>query len=144
MNSKQPIWNWMKISVIYLLEDTNIKVSGQKLLMQEFGSIINNCFWGCLYIEHYSKLSVLARLPSYMTLTQRRIPMKFFIEAQFGYCLLVFMFHGRVLNRKINQLHQRSLRIVWKGIINKFHEFLQKDHSFTIYHRNIQSLAIEL
>ena len=70
--------------------------------------------------------------------------MKFFIEAQFGYCLLVLMFHGRVLNRKINQLHQRSLRIVYKGIINKFHEFLQKDHSFTIYHRNIQILAIEL
>ena len=70
--------------------------------------------------------------------------MKFFIEPQFGYCLLVLMFHGRVLNRKINQLHQRSLRIVYKGIINKFHEFLQKDHSFTIYHRNIQGLAIEL
>ena len=50
--------------------------------------------------------------------------MKFFIEAQFGYCLLVLMFHGRVLNRKINQLHQRSLRIVYKGIINFFKKII--------------------
>ena len=53
------------------------------------------------------KLSVLARLSSYMTLTQRRVLMKSFIEAQFGYYPLVWMFHGRVLNRKINHLHER-------------------------------------
>ena len=70
--------------------------------------------------------------------------MKSFIEAQFGYCPLVWMFHGRVLNRKINHLHERSLRIVYKDSISSFHELLQKDHSFTIHHRNIQSLAIEL
>ena len=54
------------------------------------------------------------------------------------------MFHGRLLNRKINQLHKHSLRIVYKNSISSFHELLQKDHSFTIHHRNIQSLAIEL
>ena len=53
------------------------------------------------------KLSVLARLSSYMTLTQRRVLMKSFIEAQFGYYPLVWMFHGRILNRKINHLHER-------------------------------------
>ena len=79
-----------------------------------------------------------------MTLTQRRVLTKSVIEAQFGYCPLVWMFHGRVLNRKINHLHERSLRIVYKDSISSFHELLQKDHSFTIHHRNIQSLAIEL
>ena len=58
------------------------------------------------------KLSVLARLPSYMTLTQSKVLMKSFIEAQFGCCPPVWMFHGRVLNRKIDHLHERSLRIV--------------------------------
>ena len=60
------------------------------------------------------KLSVLASLSSYMTLTQRRVLMKSFSEAQFGYCPLVWIFHGRALNRKINHLHERSLRIVYK------------------------------
>ena len=70
--------------------------------------------------------------------------MKSFIAGQFGYCPLVWMFHGRVLNRKINHLHECSLRIVYKDSISSFHELLQKDHSFTIHHRNIQSLAIKL
>ena len=90
------------------------------------------------------KLSVLARLSSYMTLTQRRVLMKSFIETQFGYCPLVWMFHGRVLNRKINHLQGRPLKIVYKDSISSFHELPQKDHSFTIHDRNIESLAIEL
>ena len=90
------------------------------------------------------KLSVLARFSSYTTLTQRRVLMKSFIEAQFCCCPIVWMFHGRVLNRKINHLHERSLRIVYKDSISSFHEWLQKDHSFTIHLRNIQSLPIEL
>ena len=57
------------------------------------------------------KLSVLARLSSYTTLKQRKVLMKSFIEAQFGYCPLVWMFHGRVLNRKINHLHLYKLYI---------------------------------
>ena len=67
-----------------------------------------------------------------------------FIEAQFGDCTLVWMFHGTVLNRKINHLHERSLRIVYKDSIISFHELLQKDHYLTTHHRNIQSLAIKL
>ena len=120
--------------------------------MQEFGSLINKKLLGVhidrtlSFDEHVSnlckkagrKLSVLARLSSYMTLTQRRVLMKSFIEAQFGYCPLVWMFHGRVLNRKINHLHERSLRIVYKDSISSFHELLQKDHSFTIHLKNIQ------
>ena len=90
------------------------------------------------------KLSVLARLSSYMTLTQRRVLMKSFIEAQFGYCPLVWMFHGRVLNRKINHLHEPSLRILYKDSISSFYVLLQKDHFFTIHYRTLKSLAIEL
>ena len=70
--------------------------------------------------------------------------MKSSIEAQSGYFPLVRVFRGRVLNRKINHLHKLSLRIVYKGSISFFHELLQKDHSFTIHHKNIQSLAREL
>ena len=54
------------------------------------------------------------------------------------------MFHGRVLNRKINHLHERSLRIVYKDRVSSFHELLQKYHTFIIRHRNNQNLAIEL
>ena len=37
----------MKISAIYLLEDTNIKVSEQELVMQEFENLINKSYYLC-------------------------------------------------------------------------------------------------
>ena len=135
-----------------------MKVSGQKLVIQEFGNLINKSYWGVhvgttlSFDEHVSNLcknagwnfSVLARLSSYMNLSQRRVQIKSFIEAQFGYSPLVWMFHGRVLNGKTNHLHERSPRIAYKENKSSFHELPQKDHSFAIHHRNIRSLAIEL
>ena len=79
-----------------------------------------------------------------MTLAQRKIIMKTFIISHFGYCPLVWMFHSRKLNTRINRLHERSLRIVYKDDRSTFEELLAKDESFTIHERNIQTLAIEL
>ena len=41
------------------------------------------------------RLSVLARLSNFMSLNPRRTLMKTFIESQFGYCPLDWMFHGK-------------------------------------------------
>ena len=54
------------------------------------------------------------------------------------------MFHSRRVNNKINHLHERSLRIVYKDNYSSYVDLLAKDKSFTIHQRNIQSLAIEL
>ena len=91
-----------------------------------------------------NKLSVLARLSNFMSFKQRRILLKTFIESQFGYCPLIWMFHSRRVNNKINHLHERSLRIVYKDNYSSYVDLLAKDKSFTIHQKNIQSLAIEL
>ena len=79
-----------------------------------------------------------------MSFQQRRLLMKLFVEAQFGYCPLVCMFHGRELNRKINHMHERSLRIIYRDYNSSFNDLIKKDTSVCIHHRNIQSLAVEL
>ena len=58
--------------------------------------------------------------------------------------LLTWMSHGRRANSKINHIHERALRIVYKNNALSFEESLELDKSFKIYHINIQSLAIEL
>ena len=75
---------------------------------------------------------------------QRRLLLKSFVETQFGYCLLVWMFHGREINRKINHIHERSLRIVYRDYNSSFKYLIKKDNSACIHHRNIQSSAVEL
>ena len=79
-----------------------------------------------------------------MSFQQRRLLLKSFVEAQFGYCPLVWMFHGREINRKINHIHERSLRIVYRDYNSSFKDLLKKDNSVCIHHRNIQRLATEL
>ena len=70
--------------------------------------------------------------------------MKAFIESQFSYCPLSWMFHSMGVNNKINRLHERLLRIVYTDNIRSFEDLFKRDKSFTIHQRNIQSLAIEL
>ena len=89
------------------------------------------------------KLNALARLAPYMNVEKRRIIMKAFIESQFGYCPLVWMFHSRGINNKMNRIHERSLRITYNNKSSSFQDLLDKDNSVTIHHRNIRTLAIE-
>ena len=70
--------------------------------------------------------------------------MKTFILSHFGYCPLVWIFNSRKQNNRINRIHERALRIVYRDNESTFDELLFKDESFTIHERNIQSLAIEL
>ena len=75
----------------------------QKLLGKEIGRNLN-------FDDHVislckragRKLAVLARLSKFMSFKQKRILMKTFVESQFGYCPLIWMFHCRKVNSKIN------------------------------------------
>ena len=90
------------------------------------------------------KLHALARISKYMNEDKLKIIMKTFIQSQFNYCPLVWMFHNRTLNNKINRLHERALRTVYKNENLTFQELLDKDDSVTIHHRNLQRLATEM
>ena len=79
-----------------------------------------------------------------MSLNQRRTLMKTFIESQLGYCPLIWMFHGTIVNKKLTTCTKGPLRIVYKDYNSSFEDLLKRDKSVTIHHRNIQSLAIEL
>ena len=60
---------------------------------------------------------------------------------------LIWMFHSRTFNNKINQLHEKALGIVHGDLKSKFDKLdklLEKDGSFSIRHRNIQMLATEI
>ena len=90
------------------------------------------------------KINAHCRISSFMSLEKRRTLMKAFIESQFNYCPLIWMFHSRTLNNKINRIQDRALRTVYSDYNSSFNKLLDKDGSFTIHQRNVQSLAIEI
>ena len=58
------------------------------------------------------KLHALARIANYMDISKKRSIMNAFILSQFSYCPLIWMFHSRKLNHRINKIYERALRIV--------------------------------
>ena len=70
--------------------------------------------------------------------------MNAFIESQFSYCPLVWMFCSRDMNRKINRIHERALRLVYLDYTSGLDDLLRKDNTVSIHHRNIQLVAIEM
>ena len=96
-----------------------------------------------LLIKGNQKLHALMRVARYMTTDKLRVLMKSFIESQFKYCPLVWMFHSKKLHSRINKLHERALRVVYKNDDNlTFEELLVKDKSFSVHDINLQKLAL--
>ena len=69
--------------------------------------------------------------------------MKIFIISQFSYCPLLWMFHSRSLNNKINRIHERVLRLVYHSNLS-FSEILDLDNSVTVHQKNLQALVTEI
>ena len=53
--------------------------------------------------------------------------MKKFIEPQFNCGPLIWMFHSRTMNNKINCIHERALRLVYSDHVSSFDELLKRD-----------------
>ena len=90
------------------------------------------------------KLNVLSRMQIFLSAKKRKAIFNSFIESQFKYCPLIWMFCSRKSNDKINRIHERSLRIVYKEFDSSYEELLSPCHSFTIHEQNIHCLAIEV
>ena len=64
-------------------------------------------------------LNALARIAPYMNVLKRKTTMKSFVTSQFNYCSLIWVFHSRRLNKKINAIHERAVRIIYIKLIRQ-------------------------
>ena len=61
-----------------------------------------------------NKLKALQRIRKYLTIDQTKMLTHAFIYSQFKYCNIIWMFCSKLDNNKINDLHKRALRCVYK------------------------------
>ena len=90
------------------------------------------------------KINVLFRITPFMNIGKRHVHMNSFFNSQFNYCPLVWIFHSRSINNKINHLHKRVLCIVYSNFKSSFENLLQKDGTVLIHVKNLQILAAEM
>ena len=90
------------------------------------------------------KLNALLLVTWSLNFDQRKLLLNAFITSHFSYAPVVWMFHSRKLNNRINKIHERALRLIYKDYTSSFDDLLAKDNSFKIHQRNLQKLAIEI
>ena len=110
--------------------------------LQDISTKVFNLIGICNKVSR--KINALGRMANYVPLEKPLIVMKTFIESQFNYCPLIWIFHSRTINNKINRLHERALRIVYSDSKYSFEGLIMKDNSFSIHESNIYILAIEI
>ena len=89
------------------------------------------------------KLHALARISTYMEKPQLELTITTFIMSHFSYCPLVWTFHDRASNNKINKIHERALIVIHKDSTSNFQELLIKSNSVSVHQRNLQLLLTE-
>ena len=150
------VWKWIQINFHLLLSDK--KIYQVDICNEKLSSTCNEKLLGIkvdnklAFEEHVEglckkvsqKVSALARISSLMRFEQRKHIVHSFITSHFSYCPLVWMFHSRRLNNRINHIHERALRIIYQDYNSSFEELLRKDGSLTIHQRNLKLLVTEM
>ena len=80
----------------------------------------------------------------YMNLSKIKILKNAFFKSQFSYCSLIWTCQSRIINKKLNRLYERCLRIIYCDKQSSFEELLEKESSVSMLERNIQMLATEM
>ena len=140
ISSNKNEYMWTKLDEDIVWESNDVELLGATIDNNlRYDNLIPNI---CLKASR--NLSALTIVAKFVPFKKTRILFKAFIESQFKYCPLLWMFHARQINDKINTLHERALRIVYNDTATSFKNLLIEDKSFTIHHQNIQLLAIEI
>ena len=88
------------------------------------------------------KLYVLNRIKKYVGTDKARIFANAFIESQFNYAALIWMFASKMAINKICKLHYRTF--VYNEYDKSYEELLEMNKSTSIHQGHLQFLAIEV
>ena len=79
-----------------------------------------------------------------MKQNQKEILLSSFIISHFSYCPLIWMFCSKKSTKKINAVHERSLRIIRNDYESLYPLLLEEAHQITFHQRCMNSLMIEV
>ena len=137
-NTEEKLWVTVGGQVIWeSMEEVLLGVNVDKKLLFE-GHIMDICKKASV------KVTALGRLARIIPFKKKKLLMSAFVESQFSYCPLVWMFCSKKLNAKINRIQERVLRMVYLDYTSSFEDLLKKDGAITVHMRNIQLVAIEM
>ena len=91
-----------------------------------------------------SKLMVINRNKSFLTFTQKKMLLSSFVHSHFSYAPLIWMFHNRDIQNKIDNVQKKALKILYNEPEMSFDDLLVKDGGCANHIHNIHLLMIEM
>ena len=88
------------------------------------------------------KLHALTKCAKFTSKEKKHLIFKAFLISLFNYCPLVWMFHTKQLNNRINSLHEKALRVTYQDRNSSFNELLKLAKSVSIHYRNIMNIYL--
>ena len=70
------------------------------------------------------KVTALARMVKIIPFEEKRLLMNTFIDSIFSYCPLIWMFCTAGMDRKMNHIQERALRLVYEDYATPFEQLL--------------------
>ena len=83
------------------------------------------------------------RLRNKLDVDQKLILYNSFIKSQFGYCPIVWLFHGKVAENQINRIQKRALKAVYNDFDASFEDLAKGNHE-TVHQSNLKQLIINV
>ena len=83
------------------------------------------------------KLHALRRIRKFVTIEQAKLLAYSFVNTQFAYAPLIWMFTSKNSMLKINKIHQRTLRVVYDDYNSNYEELLASHNDISIHIKNI-------
>lgn len=89
------------------------------------------------------KLKALRRIRKYLTVDKAKLLCNAFINSQFNYAPLIWMFCRKTEYNKIRKIHHKALKIVYESD-GEYEELLQKSNNISIHQKHLGFLALEI
>ena len=89
------------------------------------------------------KLQALRRIRKFLTIEKSKILGSAFIDSQFNYAPLIWMFCKKTLYSKIQKIRYRTLKVVY-GIDDSYKNLLLSSNSVSIHQRHLRFLVTEI
>ena len=91
-----------------------------------------------------NRLRALTRIKRFLSTVQAKYLCEAYIMSALKYCPLIWTFCNKTSNNQINEIHKRTLRLVYEMEDANFEDLLLKENSWNVHENNIHTLLIEI
>ena len=90
------------------------------------------------------QLNSLYRLNKYLTFESKKVLVNSFIFSNFNYCPLVWHITSSISEKKIEKIHERSLRFLYEDFNSSYDQLLERSGKTTMVISRLKTLCIEI